>query len=152
MELIKWSDRFATGISGVDSEHEALIETINSFYTKQQADVDKGELVNILNNIYASIHAHFMLEEKLMVKHSYDKYEEHKEDHAKLLDDIRDITTELEQTSNLDEQQLKSKLNDWFLIHFKTHDSKLHKLEQLIASQKEAKGGFFSSIKKLLTK
>ena len=152
MELIKWSDKFATGIPGIDSEHQGLIETINSLYVKQQSDADKDELINILNNIYGSIHAHFMLEEKLMVKNSYDKYEEHRDDHARLLDDIRDITTELEQTSNLDEQQLKSKLNDWFLVHFKTHDSKLHKLEQLIASHKKEKGGILSSVKKLLTK
>lgn len=152
MELIKWSDKFSTGIPDIDSEHQGLIETINSFYIKQQSDANKDELINILNNIYGSIHAHFMLEEKLMVKNSYDKYEEHRDDHARLLDGIRDITTELEQTSNLDEQQLKSKLNDWFLVHFKTHDSKLHKLEQLIANQKEAKGGILSSIKKLLTK
>ena len=152
MELIKWSDKFATGIPGIDSEHQGLIETINSLYVKHQSDADKDELINILNNIYGSIHAHFMLEEKLMVKNSYDKYEEHRDDHARLLDDIRDITTELEQTSNLDEQQLKSKLNDWFLVHFKTHDSKLHKLEQLIASHKKEKGGILSSVKKLLTK
>lgn len=152
MELIKWSDKFATGIPGIDSEHQGLIESINSLYVKQHTDADKDELINILNNIYGSIHAHFMLEEKLMVKNAYDKYEEHRDDHARLLDDIRDITTELEQTSNLDEQQLKSKLNDWFFIHFKTHDSKLHKLEQLIARNKKAKGGFLSSIKKLLTK
>lgn len=152
MELIKWSDKFATGIAGIDVEHEELIATINSFYIKQQSDANKDELINVLNNIYGSIHSHFMLEEKLMIKNSYDKYEEHRDDHARLLDDIRDITTELEQTSNLDEQQLKSKLNDWFLVHFKTHDSKLHKLEQLIMNQKEAKGGILSSVKKLLTK
>ena len=149
MELIKWSDKFATGISGVDNEHEELIATINSFYLKQSEHSDKDELIQILNNIYGSIHAHFMLEERLMVKHGYDEYEEHKNDHARLLDDIRDITMNLEQTLDFDEQQLKIKLNDWFLIHFKTHDSRLHKLEQLIASHEEANSGFVIGLKKL---
>lgn len=149
MELIKWSDKFATGISGVDNEHEELIATINSFYLKQSEHSDKDESIHILNNIYGSIHAHFMLEERLMVKHGYDEYEEHKNDHARLLDDIRDITMNLEQTLDFDEQQLKIKLNDWFLIHFKTHDSRLHKLEQLIASHEEANSGFVIGLKKL---
>ena len=132
MELIKWSDKFATGISGIDNEHEELIATINSFYLKQTEHFEKDKLINILNNIYGSIHAHFMLEERLMEKHGYDEYEAHKNDHARLLDDIRDITMDFEQTSEFDEQQLKIKLTDWFLIHFKTYDSRLHKLEQLM--------------------
>lgn len=130
MELIKWSDKFAIGITGVDNEHQELIAMINSFYVKHTNHSDKEELIDILNNIYGSIHAHFMLEEKLMKKSNYDEYEDHKNDHAHLLDDIRDITTELEQTSGFKEQELKTKLSDWFLIHFKSFDSRLHKLNQ----------------------
>jgi len=149
MELIEWSDMFATGIPGVDNEHEELINTINSFYLKQTDHSSKNDLIHILNNIYGSIHAHFMLEERLMVKHGYDEYEKHKNDHARLLDGIRDITLELEQTSDFDEQQLKKKLNDWFMVHFKTYDSRLHKLEQLITSHKKVDHGFMSGLKKL---
>jgi len=149
MELVKWSDKYATGISGVDTEHEELIAKINSFYSKLTRHPDKGELINILNNIYGAIHAHFMLEERLMKKHGYDEYDAHRHDHARLLDDIRSITMDLEKTSDFDEQQLKIKLNDWFLIHFKTHDSRLHKLEQLIASHQEADSDFIIGLKKL---
>lgn len=152
MELIKWSDKFATGIAAIDSEHEEMIASINSFYLKQNENSDTDELVNILNNIYGSIHSHFMLEERLMKKHGYTEYEEHKDDHAKLLDDIRDITIELEHTSKLNEEQLKTKLNDWFMIHFKTFDSKLHQLEKLIASNKNATSGLVSRLKKLFNK
>ena len=149
MELIEWSDKFATGIAGIDSEHEELIATINSFYSKQTDQSDKDELIDILNNIYGSIHAHFMLEERLMVKHAYDEYEQHRNDHARLLDEIRDMTIELEKTAVFDEQQLKVRLNDWFLIHFKTYDSRLHKLEQLIANHEDFSNSFIAGLKKL---
>lgn len=149
MELIKWSDQFATGISGIDHEHKHLIATINSFYSELTQQPDKDELINVLNDIYGIIHAHFMLEERLMESHGYDEYEEHRDDHARLLDDIRDITMELEKSSDFDELQLKTKLTDWFLIHFKTHDSRLHKLEQLMASHGGANTGFITGLKKL---
>lgn len=149
MELIKWDDKYATGISGIDKEHGELFATINSFYRKLTKDSDKDELINILNDIYGTIHAHFMLEERLMKKHGYDEYEEHRQDHARLLDDIRDITMDLENKSDFDEQTLKTRLNDWFLIHFSTYDSRLHKLEQLIASHQEANSGFIIGLKKL---
>lgn len=149
MELIEWSDKYATGIPGIDKEHGELIATINSFYSNLTQHSDKDQLINILNDIYGAIHAHFMLEERLMEKHGYDEYEPHRNDHARLLDDIRDITMDLENTSDFDEQLLQTKLSDWFLIHFKTHDSRLHKLEQLIASHEEGAGGLVSGLKKL---
>lgn len=149
MELIEWSDKFATGVPAIDSEHEELINSINSFYHKQKEGIDKSGSVQILNDIYASIHAHFMLEERLMQKNAYVEYEQHKNDHARLLDDLRDITMELEETSQLDEQQLKNKLNDWFMVHFKTFDSRLHKLEQLIATNKATKSSFITHLKNL---
>jgi len=148
MELLEWRDEFATGISGVDFEHEELITSINEFYSKLAEHSDKDTLVDILNNIYGAIYSHFALEEKLMEKYGYDAYEEHRDDHAKLLDDIQDITAALETTDEYDEQLLRKKLSDWFAIHFKTHDARLHRLEQLIASKKDKNGGVFSFLKK----
>ena len=128
MELIKWDDKFATGISGVDHEHEELIGTINSFCLNLKRDSAKDELINILNNIYASIHSHFMLEEKVMKKNAYDEYEQHRNEHAELLDSIRDLTIELESSLDFDPQKFSQKLTIWFLTHFKTYDARLHKL------------------------
>jgi len=151
MELIKWNEKFATGIPGIDTEHEELIATINSFYSNLSQHSGKAELINILNDIYGTIHAHFMLEERLMERYGYDEYVVHRDDHAKLLDDIREMTIDFETTSDFDEELLKKKLNDWFLIHFKTHDSRLHKLEKLIASQKQADSKAITSLNKLKT-
>ena len=64
----------------------------------------------------------------MMLKHSYAHYQEHEADHQRLLNDIGDITEGLENTNELDEAMLKQKLADWFLLHFKTQDSRLHKL------------------------
>jgi len=136
MDLIKWSEQFATGILGVDSEHEALIATINSFYSELKQDSNKEKLINILNNIYGSIHGHFMLEERLMKKHAYDEYPKHRQDHARLLDELRQITISLESEKVLNQEKLTQTLTDWFLTHFKTHDARLHKLEQMIAKIK----------------
>lgn len=136
MSLIKWRKEFETGISGIDYEHQELIALINSFYAGLINNPDKEKLIGTLNDIYGAIYSHFTLEENLMEKYGYDQYQEHHTDHVNLLDDIRDITDELESSENFDEQQLKTKLNDWFSIHFSTHDVRLHSLEKLIASGK----------------
>jgi len=146
MELIDWNDNFNTGIAGIDTEHQELIETINTFYSMITHDPSKDTLVEMLNNIYATIHAHFMLEERLMKKYGYDEYESHRDDHARLLDDIRDITEDVESPLTFDEEKLKTKLDNWFLSHFKTHDARLHKLEQLMAHPEKTDNSFITRL------
>ena len=133
MALIEWREEFCTGISGVDFEHEQLIKQINSIYALIDNNTEKGDVIDGLGDIYGSISAHFSLEEQMMEKHGYDQYSEHHADHERLLNDIRDITDEFESATELDGEKFKQKLNDWFQIHFKTHDSRLHKLKNLMS-------------------
>lgn len=148
MELLEWRDEFATGISDIDYEHEQLIDSINAFYSKVESDTDRELLVDALDNIYGAIYCHFTLEEKLMEKYGYDKYQQHSQDHARLLDEIRDITLSLENAQEYDEKALKKRLNDWFTIHFKTHDARLHRLEQLKAGVNKKGAGILSVLGK----
>lgn len=148
MELLQWKDGYATGIPGIDYEHEELISEINRFYSKLDSDSDRASLVDVLNDIYGVIYSHFVLEEKLMEKYGYDAYEEHRADHGKLLDELRDITSTLEKTDEYDEQGLKQRLSDWFAVHFRTHDARLHKLQDLKASHEKRRIGLFSFLRK----
>lgn len=132
MALIEWREEFCTGVPGVDYEHQQLIEEINAIYTLVDDDADKEAVIDSLGDIYGSISAHFALEEQMMEKHKYDHFKEHQADHERLLDEIRDITEEYEQASELDAARFKQKLNDWFQLHFSTHDSRLHGLAHLI--------------------
>ena len=128
MALIEWREEYCTGIKGVDFEHEALIRQINAVYELVEDRADKALVIDSLGEIYGSISAHFALEEQMMVRHQYDHYQQHKADHERLLDDIRDITDEFEESVDVDDTEFKQKLTDWFQLHFKTHDSRLHNL------------------------
>ena len=132
MPLIEWKKEFETGIAGIDLEHQELVTMINSFESAIVNKASKNKLLDGLNDLYAAIYSHFTYEESVMERNGYDQYLEHREDHVKLLDEISDITEELEQTAVLNEQRLKEQLNGWFAVHFKTHDARLHKLEQLL--------------------
>ena len=135
MALIEWRDDYKTGIKGVDFEHEELIRQINDVYTLIHDQVDKALVIDGLGEIYGSISAHFVLEEQMMLRHTYDHYREHKADHDRLLDEIRDIAEEYEQSVALDEALFKQKLVAWFSLHFKTHDSRLHSLASMRAHE-----------------
>ena len=128
MALLEWRDEFRTGIEGVDHEHEALIEQINSVYEMIRGGADREDVVDGLGEIYGSISAHFALEERMMMRHGYAEYDQHQQDHERLLDEIREITDEYEATEQLDDARLARRLADWFQLHFKTHDSRLHRI------------------------
>lgn len=128
MALLEWREDFCTGIEGVDFEHESLIRQINSVYEMIGDQADRELVVDSLGEIYGSISAHFALEENMMQRHQYADYPDHKADHERLLDEIREITDEFESSSRLDDDRLTRKLGDWFQLHFQTHDSRLHRL------------------------
>lgn len=128
MALLEWRNEYCTGIKGVDYEHENLIRQINSVYALISDQAERDLVIDSLGEIYGSISAHFALEEQMMLRHGYVDYRQHKADHDRLLDEIRDITEEFEATEQLDDAELTRKLADWFKLHFQTHDARLHGL------------------------
>jgi hemerythrin len=146
MVLIEWRQEYCTGFSGVDYEHEQLINQINAVYGLARQKLSKQAVIEGLGDIYASISAHFALEEQTMQKLEYDCYDEHRADHERLLDEIREITEDYEEKIEFDELQFKQKLADWFQFHFKTHDSRLHSLADQDSQERPVKGPMKSLI------
>jgi len=129
MALIEWRKDFETGVADVDHEHRELIDLINALHGQLASDARAETISEFLGEVFARISAHFALEETIMRKHSYDQYEDHKTDHEKLLDDIRDIMDDFEAGKYLAyDEALAAAVHDWFVDHFKTRDARLHKL------------------------
>lgn len=128
MALIEWREEYCTGIEGVDYEHEMLIRQINSVHGMITEQADRTLVLESLGEIYGSISAHFALEEQMMRRHGYDHYDQHKADHDRLLDGIRDIADDYERKMDFDHARLQQRLADWFQVHFKTFDARLHKM------------------------
>ena len=127
MSLIAWDDRYSVGEASVDHEHRELIGLINETYDRLKRPDADITVPDFLGEIYTRISAHFALEEKLMRASRYDQYPEHKADHERLLDEIRDIMDDYEDRRIFDAEQLAQRLGSWFTGHFRTHDARLHR-------------------------
>lgn len=127
MVLIEWKDEFSLGVPSIDHEHRELINLINDMITKVSESHSCMGNLYYLGEIYAKISLHFALEEKIMREKKYDEYQDHKADHERLLDDIRDIMDECEDNANIDVEKFVDRLNHWFTDHFKTKDARLHR-------------------------
>jgi len=128
MSLIQWRKEFETGVAEVDHEHQELVGLINELHEQIGADAARETVSDFLGEVFAKISAHFALEETVMRKHDYDEYADHKADHEKLLDDLRDIMDDFEADAGADyKKALGAAVRDWFVNHFKTKDARLHK-------------------------
>jgi hemerythrin len=130
MSLIEWKDEFEIGIAAVDTEHRELIAAINELDGQLREGPELGTVSAALGEIHALISAHFALEERYMRDTAYADFVPHKQDHESLLDQLRDIMDRVEDEGGFDETRLSAELDDWFTVHFRTHDAKLHRHER----------------------
>lgn len=126
MALLDWRKEFSVGVASVDHEHQELIALINALHAALGKTDDPQAIPAFLGEVYAQIAAHFALEERIMRENRYDEYAEHKADHERLLDEIRDMMDGYELRGAFDDETLARRLRDWFGEHFRTKDSRLH--------------------------
>lgn len=124
---VVWRDEFSVGVASIDHEHREMVALINEIFIRIEAG-DKDTLSDELGEIHAGISAHFALEEQIMREHGYDQYQDHKADHERLLDDIRDIMDACDDGSYAAHKDaFAERLQHWFVDHFKTKDARLHR-------------------------
>ena len=126
MALLEWRDDFQIGIAEVDHEHQELIALINTLHELVAREGQRTAVGEFLGELSAQIAAHFALEEKVMRAHHYVSYDDHKQDHERLLDEIRDIMDGHDLEGRYDSASLSATLDTWFSVHFRTHDARLH--------------------------
>jgi hemerythrin len=128
MGLLHWEERYSVGVAAVDHEHKELIELINRLYDGAVARGSKDAVIGFFGDLFKAISSHFALEERLMRERSYDHLIQHKNDHERLLDELRDIMDDFEASDRFEEKTLAQSLDAWFSRHFESHDARLHKV------------------------
>jgi hemerythrin-like metal-binding protein len=126
MTLLNWKDEYSVGIEAIDYEHKELIDRINRLHQEFDA-ADAGKAVSaFFGDLLAGISAHFALEEKFMLDQAYDRLGPHKEDHERLLDELREMMDAFEWSEEIDTLELWRCLDPWFTQHFRKYDAELH--------------------------
>lgn len=127
MQLLEWKDEYSLGIPEVDYEHRELITLINDLLLQLPGNGTSTGITDLLGEIYARIALHFALEEKIMRNQNYDQLVQHKADHDRLLNEIRDVMDEYENSVNIDTENFAARLDRWFSEHFRTMDARFHR-------------------------
>ena len=126
-KLLEWREDFSLGVPAVDHEHRELIGLINELYEDLQRPQSESDVGDFLGELFARISAHFALEEKIMRDSRYDEYRDHKGDHERLLDEIRDLMDDFDDDEVVDVEAFGRTLEHWFSEHFRTRDARMHR-------------------------
>ena len=126
MAQIEWKEEFSVGNASIDQEHELLITQINNLYEQLNLPLDTHTIESMLADIQAEISTHFALEELLMQEAAFPEFEDHKQDHERLLDQIDDMVFHFAEDPESGKALLINRLSDWFSTHFKGFDARLH--------------------------
>ncbi|MDH3901721.1 MAG: hemerythrin family protein [Xanthomonadales bacterium] len=126
MAQIEWKEEYSIGNASVDEEHELLITQINKLYQQLNQPLDTMVIESMLSDIQTDISTHFALEELLMQEAGFAEFEDHKQDHERLLDQISDMIFHFTEDPESGRELLINRLSDWFSNHFRGFDSRLH--------------------------
>lgn len=130
MPLITWTDDMRLGLDEVDYEHQDLIDVINALGDQLEKGGTPEDIQALLGEIHAQIEGHFALEERIMRDRGFSGFDAHKEDHDRLLEQIRDIMTDAHTVDGQDlRAHLAKRLKRWFTEHFRTLDRSFHNLD-----------------------
>ena len=124
MVKIKWSDDLATGIVWVDNQHKQLISRIINFIKAVQEKKASGEITSTLTFMGEYIEYHFHTEEKYMVENNYPGYEEHRDQHEILTNNVLVLKNAQSRygISEKLEELVKEQLVNWYLDHIENWD------------------------------
>lgn len=108
-ELMEWNDKLSVGIEEIDDQHKALVGLLNQLHTAIHEKHGTAACMEILDKLVEYTRVHFTVEESLMRILGYPEYEDHHEEHDKLIRQVVEL-----------QQKLKSgKANISFeLLHF----------------------------------
>src|SRR5262245_2287471 len=126
MALLHWKPEYSVGIAAVDHEHKELIDLINRLHGERAAKHARLTVEAFFGDLF-NASAHFALEEQFMRERAYDQLKPHKDDHERLLDEIRDIMDDFIGDKVAADAELTRRLQAWFSRHFETHHARPHR-------------------------
>jgi len=127
-QFIHWSDKYATHIMAIDSQHMIIVNLLNKLYTvlKDKELREKTTIKNYLDIIDEFISMQFEAEDKYMQKYNYLKRKEHINQHKNFIKQFQEFKNAISITTNeRNIFNLFKLLKEWFLEHNLKSDKEL---------------------------
>lgn len=134
MSLLRWKDEYLTQVEEIDEQHRRLFDLVNGIYDMMRLGRGQEAIGEALAEFFEYTRFHFGTEEKFMADTAYQGTDPHAAEHVRLLDQIRDLRSEVRDGRIVLSMNEMYFLKDWLLTHFQGPDKGLahHLLERAI--------------------
>ncbi len=120
-----FDESLVTGNEMIDTQHKELLDKINKLLDSCETGKDKLVAVKTLDYLADYTEFHFTEEEKLQAEIEYPSIEEHKKEHNKLRQVVKELYEMLEEEegpSNAFVEQVNKNVIEWLYRHIKGFD------------------------------
>jgi len=80
-----------TGIPELDVEHQLQVRLLEALRRSAAAGQDRAVQGELLRQLEDASNVHFMSEELMMRLHAWERYEQHTEEHRRLLEELKTV-------------------------------------------------------------
>ena len=125
MSDLIWDNTLSVDVEEIDDDHHRLVDLFN-LLNHAVADGDTTDYIEaVLDELISCTVWHFRHEERLMLKHAFDGFEEHKAEHQKLIDSASELREQFLQSGRqVSSDEIKS-LEHWLTGHILGADMEL---------------------------
>jgi hemerythrin len=110
----------------VEAEHRVQLELLRGLQEAlARGGEDRSASADLLKQLLEYSEAHFLSEQLLMRLHAYPAYEEHVQEHDRLIETLRSLWDDWAGGGGEAAGNLLRSVEDWLLTHMKTTDEAL---------------------------
>ena len=124
MALFNWNASYSVNVRELDEQHKVLIKLINELHDAMKVGKGKEALGPVLKELVDYTVYHFGHEEKLFSGNGFPDSKQHKEIHAKLVEQVRDIQRNYESGNTVLTMEVMNFLKEWLSGHIMGTDKK----------------------------
>lgn len=125
MSYVIWQDSYKLNVHEIDTQHEEMAGLVKGLYDAVAAKESKEKISRILSDLIDCTREHFFTEERLMREHGYPNYEQHKEEHNELLEQLEFFGQEAMRRTYSAYRFDFDVSRDWFINHIESCDKAL---------------------------
>lgn len=121
MDLFRWKDDYSVGVAEFDNDHRRLLSLANSVVSGAVRGLSTQEVSEVFDELAIYADRHFSREEDLMRRAEYPGLTEHREEHRRLLSEVRLLKSRFI-ADDLPADELAVLLVDWVVVHIQRTD------------------------------
>ena len=125
MKDIIWDDTLSVEIEEIDDDHRRLTDLFNLLNHSVESGDSREYIDALLEELISCTVWHFRHEERLMIKHQYEGFQEHKIEHNELIDAVKDLQQKFLSEKRVPSEQDLEFLELWLTRHILSTDMEL---------------------------